>query len=311
MRRFAISLGLAAVLLLGGAACDKKAKSAASLTYTEDAFAAYKEAMAAYEEKDWEDARALFEEVKRLFAYSRYAKLAELRIADIDFEQGKYSEAISGYRAYVKGHRGDDNVEYAKYRVTKALFLDINDSFILPPQEERDQANTIDAYRELKAFVRRFPSSRYRVDTSYMLEVVTQRLVRHELYVARYYLRVDNFEAAVARCDYALDEYPGSGLDAEAMVLKGETLLKMQEDDAAREVFERVIADYGGPFGRVAKRFLDVMAPTKAKSTPKKTRPEKAAPKEGSPEAEERSLEEAPQPEKRPPDEAQPEKTAP
>ena len=153
------SVALIVALSGGSLGCEKEAKSAASLTYTEDAHAAYKEALAAFEEKDWADARALFEEVKRLFAYSRYAKLAELRLADIDFEQAKYSDAISGYRAYVKGHRGDENIEYAKYRVTKALFLDINDSFILPPQEERDQANTVDAYRELKGFVRRFPSA--------------------------------------------------------------------------------------------------------------------------------------------------------
>jgi outer membrane protein assembly factor BamD len=241
------------------AGCDGEAKSAASLNYTEDAHAAYKEAMAAFEEKDWEDARALFEEVKRLFNYSRYAKLAELRIADIDFEQGKFSDAISSYRGYVKGHRGDDNVEYAKYRISKALYNDIGDTILLPPAEERDQANAADAHRELKGFVRRFPKSRYLADAAYMLEVVTQRLVRHELYVARYYLREDNFKAAVGRCNYALENYAGSGLDAEALVLKGETLLKMQKDTEAREVFETVVRDYGGAFGIVAKRFLAMM----------------------------------------------------
>jgi outer membrane protein assembly factor BamD len=252
----------ALALTAAASSCDGEAKTAASLTYTEDAHAAYQEAMEAYEEKDWEDARALFEEVKRLFSYSRYAKLAELRIADIDFEQGKFSDAISSYRAFVKSHRGDDNVEYAKYRIAKALFLDINDTILLPPQEERDQANTRDAHRELKAFVRRFPKSRYRVDAEYMLEMVTQRLVRHELYVARYYLREDRFQAAVARCQYALDNFAGSGLDAEAMVLKGETLLKMDEDEEARETFEQVILQYGGPFGVVAKRFLAMMGHT-------------------------------------------------
>ncbi len=250
----------APLLLLAAGACDfEPALSTASLTYTEDAFKAYQEALEAYENKDWEDARALFKEVKRLFAYSRYARLAELRLADIDFEQGQYSDAIGNYRSYVKGYRGDTNVEYAKYRISKALFLDISDTMLLPPAEERDQANARDAHRELKAFVRRFPRSRYRVDASYMLEVVTQRLVRHEIYVARYYLRRDNFDAAVMRVDYALDQFPGSGLDAEALVLKGETLLKMKKPTEARVVFEKVIQDHGGPFGHVAKRFLDQM----------------------------------------------------
>lgn len=251
-----------ALLVLATAAlgCESGTlKSTASLTYTEDAYKAYKEALEAYDDKDWEDARALFAEVKRLFSYSRYARLAELRMADIDFELGNYSEAISGYRSFIKGHRDDENVEYAKYRITKALFLDINDTILLPPQEERDQANTVEAHKELLAFVRRFPQSRYRIDARYMLEVVTQRLVRHELYVARYYLNQDNFRATVGRIDYALAEFPGSGLDAEALVLKGETLLKMHKIEEARAVFQQVLDQYGGPFGTVAKRFLEEM----------------------------------------------------
>lgn len=252
-------LFLSAFLLLATACESTGAKSAATLTYTEDAQLAYKEALRAYEDEEWETARALFSEVRRLFAYSPYARLAELRIADIDFEQGQYADAIASYRGFIKGHRGDENVEYARYRIARGLFLDINDTFLLPPQEERDQANARDAHRELTGFVSRYPKSRYRVEARYMLEVVTQRLVRHELYVARYYLRKDNFDATVARVDYALENFPGSGLDAEALVLKGETLLKMHKPKEARAVFQKVIADHGGPFGQVAKRFLDMM----------------------------------------------------
>lgn len=255
----AMTLTVACTVAVCG--CDSfGSRTAASLTYTEDARKAYREAMEAFDDRDWDDARALLSEVKRLFPYSPYAKLAELRLADVDFEQDKYTDAIAGYRGFVKGHRGDNNVEYAKYRIAKALYNDIGDSVLLPPQEERDQANALDAFRELKAFNRRFPRSRYRVDAQYMMEVVTQRLVRHELYVARYYLDRDKYTATVARVDYAIQHYPGSGLDAEALVLKGETLLKLHKPKEAREVFHEVIRDWGGPFGRVAKRFLESMS---------------------------------------------------
>lgn len=247
---------LVAAALASGCDIQSTASTPASLTYTQDAHRAYREAMEAFEAKDWEDARALFAEVKRRFSPSRYARLAELRIADVDFEQAKYNEAISGYRAFIRGHRSDPNVEYARYRIGKALFLDIEDTVLLPPQEERDQAGTRDAFRELRLFRKRFPRSRYRVDVGYMLEMVTQRLVRHELYVARYYLRHDNFDATIARVNYALENFPGSGLDAEGLVLKGETLLKMGKRDEATAVFRRVIRDHGGPFGRVARRFM-------------------------------------------------------
>lgn len=259
---FRLSLPIALVLcLLTVGGCDLKSPLAnpASLTYTEDAHAAYRQAMAAFNDERWEDGRSLFSELRRLFAYSRYARLAALRLADIDFEQQKFSEAMTGYRNFIRGHATDENVEYARYRIAKALYLDNNVTVLLPPQEERDQANTRDAYRELKRFNERFPKSRYRIDTGYMLEVVAQRLVRHELYVARYHLLSDNFDAALRRCDDALKKYPGSGLDAEALVLKGETLLKAKRNDEARVVFEAVIRDHKGSFSVVAKRFLKHM----------------------------------------------------
>ncbi|MCC6553088.1 MAG: tetratricopeptide repeat protein [Polyangiaceae bacterium] len=263
MKRSVARLALVGCIAAAGglAGCDFQAAdgSRATLTYTEDARKAYGEALEAFNAKEWEDARALFQDVKKLFSYSRYARLAELRLADIDFEQEKYSEAISAYREFIQSHKNDRDIEYAKYRMAKALYLDIDDTILLPPAEERDQATTLDAYKELRSFIRQFPRSRYRQDAAFMLEVVTGRLVRHELYVARYYLKRDNFDATVARVDYALRNYPSSGLDPEALVLRGETLLKMKKPAEARAMFEAVIRDWGGPFATTAQRFLDEM----------------------------------------------------
>jgi len=246
----------ALALALSGCDFEIGTPRRAELTYTEDARAAYNEAMSSFRSKEWDDARALFAEVKKLFPYSRYARLAELRLADVDFEQEKYAEAISGYREFIQSHKGDRDIEYARYRMSKALFLDIDDTLLLPPAEERDQATTLEAYKEIRGFLREFPRSRYRSDALYMFEVVTGRLVRHELYVARYYLRQDMFEATVARIDYALKSFPESTLIPEALVLKGETLMKMHKFDEAREVFELVVNEYGGAFAGPAKRFL-------------------------------------------------------
>ncbi len=251
---------VAFAVIAGVAGCDAfeigGGSKHATLTYTDDARAAYNEAMQSFKNKDWDDARALFGEVKKLFTYSRYARLAELRLADIDFEQEKYSESITGYREFIQSHKNDPDIEYARYRVTKALFKDIDDTVFLPPQEERDQGTAGEAYKEIKSFVRDYPKTRYIKDELYMFEVVVGRLVRHELFVARYYLRLDSFDATVHRIDYALTHFPGSSLEPEALVLKGETLMKMKRLDDAAAVFETVRRDYGGVFVATAGEFL-------------------------------------------------------
>lgn len=262
---FVVGLGL------GLAACDLDLSARhATLTYTDDARAAYNQAMEAYKGKDWESAKSLFGEIRKIFSYSRYARLAELRLADIEFEQEKYSEAISAYREFAQNHRNDPDVEYARFRMVRALFLDIDDTIMLPPQEERDQATANEAYKEIRSYNREFPKSRNRLYALYMLDVVTGRLFRHELYVARYYLKEDNFDAALIRIDYALKHYPESSLVPEALVLKGETLMKMKKLDEAREVFEVVVKKHGGTFAITAQRFLqELSAHPAAKRAPR------------------------------------------
>jgi outer membrane protein assembly factor BamD len=249
-----ILAALAGLPACGGGATESRG----ALHYAEDAKRAYDKAMVAFEEHDWEEAKALFKEVKKKYGYSRYARLAELRMADTDFASEKLAEAIQGYRSFVHDHRTDSEIPYARFRICKGLFDQISEGgFLLPPLEERDQGTSAEAYKELSSFVHDFPVGPYATQAKYMLEVITGRLVRHELYVARFYLRRDDYEAAVARTQYALHNYDGSGLEPEAMVLLGETYLKMHKPAEARSVFKLMLAKYpASAFTTAANNFL-------------------------------------------------------
>jgi outer membrane protein assembly factor BamD len=92
-------------------------------------------------------------------------------------------------------------------------------------------------------------------------------LVRHELYVARFYLRTDHFEAAQRRVQYALRNYAGTGLDPEAVVLLGEIYLKQKQLDQAEALFQHVLAKFPESEFRVpAERFLASMEERKKKT---------------------------------------------
>jgi outer membrane protein assembly factor BamD len=257
---YAVVLALSSTLAFGalGACGGAAAESRGALNYSEDAKRAYDKAMVSFDEHDWEKARMLFKELKKKYSYSRYARLAELRLADTDIATEKYSDAIQGYRSFVHDHRTDPEVPYARFRICKALFDQISDGgFLLPPLEERDQATTSESYRDLSSFVKDYPAGVYSAQTRYMLSVVTGRLVRHELYVAQFYLKRGEFDAAVSRAKYVLKTYSGSGLEAEALVLLGETYLKMHKPSEARTVFKEMLAKFpAAPFSNTAKNFL-------------------------------------------------------
>jgi outer membrane protein assembly factor BamD len=253
---------VAVCAVLGAAAaglgCTSEAKAPESpIHYTENAKKAYDRALAAYFDRDWELANQLFKELKTKYGYSRYARLAELRLADIEYNEEKYAEAVGSYKSFVSDYPNDPEVPYARYKIAKAEFVQSGASVLLPPLEERDLSNVRDAHVALRALIADYPDSKHTSELRFMLETVTGLLVRHELYVARFYLGRDNFDAAVARCEYALRTYQDSGLEPEALVLLGETYLKMKAQDKARQTFLSVLEKYpDSPFTVPAKRFL-------------------------------------------------------
>lgn len=241
-------------------ACGAKKPAASPLEYAENAKLEYEAALKAYFDKDWEEAALLFKEVKRKYGYSRYARLADLRLADIEYKQEKFAEAITAYKGFVHDYPNDPEVPYARFRVAKALFEQSSPTLLLPPLEERDLASVHEAYDAIRAFLGDYPNYKRARELDYMLEMVSGLLARHELYVARFYLTRGNFQAAVARCQYALRTYEGSGLEAEAMVLLGETYLKMKKRKKARAVLRQMLSLYpDSPFGIPAKNFLRLL----------------------------------------------------
>ena len=250
---------LAGSLLLSGCASQQTEPMTAQ-RYAENARRAYDAAMDEFNDRSWESASSMFEQIKREYSYSRYARMAELRLADISYEQQKFPEAVTAYRSFVHDHPNDANASYARFRACKALFEQTGETILLPPLEERDLAAANDAYTVLQSFIADYPLYERRPEAEYMLEIVTGLLARHELYVARFYLGQDKFEAAVGRAEYALKRFKVSGLEPEALVLLGETRLKMHKYAEAREVFLTVLTRFpSSAFTISARKFLKYM----------------------------------------------------
>jgi outer membrane protein assembly factor BamD len=265
-----LATAVALALALAAAGCENNEPKTA-LGYTEDAKRAYDAAMEEFNAHNWIEAQTLFRELKRKYSYSKWARQAELRIADADVEQEKFADAIREYKEFVRAHRSDtDDVIYAHSKIAEATYAEIPESFLMPASEERDQAAVVDAYKELKSFLADYPDAKQAKRMRELLANVTGRLVRHELYVARFYLAKDNYDAAVARIQYGLRTYGEAdspnltgaepGLKAEALLLLGTIYLKMDKKDEARQAFEAIVRGYAqSPLAQEARNYLEYM----------------------------------------------------
>ncbi len=240
--------------------CDTPPPPASPFKYSADAKRAYDSALALFEAHEWVNAEAEMREVVRKFRFTKYGTQAELRIADIAFEQDKFAEAIVAYRKFIETHRTqEDEIVYARSRIAESEFRQVPDSFILSTAEERDQGGALDAYREARSFLEDYPHAKETEKVRELYQSLTDRLIRHELYVAKFYLDRENFDAAVSRVKYAIGNYGGAAnsasgskvllapigtLEAEALVLLGEVYLRMHKYEEARRAFETVVGEF-------------------------------------------------------------------
>jgi outer membrane protein assembly factor BamD len=295
MRRPTPALRVFAFALIGACAtvaCDPPPAKTAT-NYTDDAKKAYDEGVEKLDSHDYLEAQLLLREVARKFPYTKWGRLAELRSADADFAQEKYTEATRGYRKFIHDHRSDDEeIAYARAKIAEAQYREIGDSFLAPSTDERDQSAIQDAYKELRSYLADYPAAKESKHVQELLADVLNRLVRHELSVARFYFSRGNYEAAVGRIQYALRNFSrtrvetkkgtkgegievDSGREPEALFLLAETYMKMQRWEDASGALEILVAQY--PLSELrtqAKSYLVFLAtktPAKAANSPSVT----------------------------------------
>jgi outer membrane protein assembly factor BamD len=160
------------------------------VTYAKDAKGNYELGEKSLKDHDWTQADQYFQFTKSKFPYSQYASLAELRLADANFDQDKFVEAIDAYKNFIKDHPTHPKVDYASCQIAKSHFKDLPSGFFLfPPVYEKDQQELVDARSAINDFLLSYPRSEYQPEGQKMMAEVRKRLAEHEMYVANFYAK--------------------------------------------------------------------------------------------------------------------------
>jgi outer membrane protein assembly factor BamD len=233
--------------LTGALGCGNKAPGGGSVEYSVSAQKNYEKGLKELEDKDWISASKYFGFIKTRFPYSKYAVLAELRIADAEFGAEQYLEAIDAYRLFIKFHPTHEMVAngYASFRIGEGYYRQLSSDFwLFPPSAEKDQSSTEDAANELKSFLDKYPDSPYRDKAKEILRKVGKRLADHEWYVARYYWDRGKPMGTVIRLRRLLERYRGVGYDEDALWLLGRAYVAVAMPDRAKGVWTELVDKY-------------------------------------------------------------------
>jgi outer membrane protein assembly factor BamD len=173
------------------------------------------------------------------YPYSDYAVLAELKIADAYYEDGKFEEALSYYRDFADLHPQHLQVPYTIFRAAlcyKRQVRTIN----------RDQTATREALFYLDRLLNEYPYSEYSAEGEEMWRELRTHLAENVMSIADFYRGRSEYESAAERYRSLLSEYPGLGLDAESLYKLGLCYAAMNLPEDAERVFLAIVQNYQG-----------------------------------------------------------------
>jgi|GEM_PF-514238 len=214
------------------------------VTYYPTAKENFSKGMDLYIKEEWQDAGKYFDYVKTKFPHSRYAVIAELRLADANFGKEKWLDAIDSYRSFIRLHPTHDEVPYATFQIAKAYYRQIPEEwFFLPPVAERDQSAAMDAVRAFDDFMIRFPDHERAAEAKNLRKDARGRLANHEWYVAGYYAR-RHPKGAAFRFERIADLYPDVDYAPEGLIKAARIWEELKEYRRAKVDYDRVARDY-------------------------------------------------------------------
>ena len=133
--------------------------------------------------------------------FSEYGQLAQYKLGLAHLALGDYEAAVQAFEQVMAKYPDSPLVDDARFQIAQAS---LKGTF----RPGYDQAPTDIALRELKTFLREYPSSELRDTAEQRLREFKQRRAEHEFRVAQFYERRRRAEAAVIYYQSVIDGFP-------------------------------------------------------------------------------------------------------
>jgi len=179
------------------------------------------EGASAFMREDYKDAVKAYTDLRDWYPFSRYAILAELKIADAHFHLEEYEQAVAAYEQFEKMHPRNEAVPYVINQVGMCWFNRID-------TVDRDITPAKNALAQFKRVTEQFPDSEYAQKAQDLIPVCIDKIAGHELYVAQFYMKTKQYQAALKRFEYIVEFYPGTDQSQTALNLIPECAAKAQ-----------------------------------------------------------------------------------
>jgi len=191
----------------------------------------FQDAMKSFVEKEYVEAKKLFEVIKLQYPASQYADDAQYHLAEIEYINEKYIIAAFNYNMV---RRTYPSSEFSKPSMFKAADCYYN----LSPRYDRDQDYTQKAIDMLKDFRRAFPQDSLAGEAEKRVLDLRSKLAKREIFTAELYIKMNNPRASLVYFDTVISQYSDTEYFEQAFAGKIRTLSFLRRYEEATGLLE-------------------------------------------------------------------------
>jgi len=218
----------------------------------------YSEASSELDSGNYATAAEYYEKLEARYPFGRYAMQSQLDVAYAYYKAEEPEQAIAAADRFIKLFPQNPYVDYAYYLkgiINYNRSVGFLDRYIPTDPSQRDPGSALDAFQDFAELVRRFPDSKYAPDARQRMLYLRSNLARHEVNVARYYVRRGAYVAAVQRCSYVIENFQRTSAVEDALEVMVDAYKRLEQDKLAADA-ERVLT-----LNREAGRFISDETP--------------------------------------------------
>ena len=201
---------LAALMLIG---CSSLQQRIDKLLGREEAHTAQELAwngMEDYENGKYADSIEKFQKLKDYYPFSKYAILADLKIADAHYHREEYEDAIFGYENFEKLHPRNEAIPYVIYQIGMCYY----DQISTPDRDQTAARKALETFQRLK---KQFPQDEYARRSEEKITKCLKSLAESTYLIGVFYYRSNHFKAALQRFMSVISDYPDVGYHQQAL----------------------------------------------------------------------------------------------
>lgn len=242
---FLIGVALAGCSMFGGKEVDETDGWSASKLYSK--------AASEMDSGGYKRAIELYEKLEARYPFGRYAMQAQLDVAYANYKAEEPEAAIAAADRFIKLYPQNPYVDYAYYLkgiVNYNRSVGFLDKYVPADVSQRDPGAAMDAFTDFAELIKLFPNSKYAADARQRMFYLRNNLARHEVNVARYYMKRGAYVAAANRCNYVIERYQRTSAVEDALKTLVEAYQALGEKTLAADA-QRVL-----DLNRKAGRFV-------------------------------------------------------